>query len=71
MKDLTKEDRKSGPSLYLRFLRFLEKITKKKFLIKLAISAVLFFIIFFPSATGDVIGSWYNKLVNSFIEAAK
>lgn len=69
MKDLTQEGKKTGPSLYLRFLRFVEKVTKKKFLIKLGIFLVIFSVIFFPETVGNLIGTWFKKLTQAFIDA--
>lgn len=71
MKDLTENNVKKGPSSYLRFLRFVEKVTKKKFLLKVLLYSSLFFLIFFPSFTGDLIGSWLDKLVSAFSNALK
>lgn len=71
MKDLTENKVKSGPSRYLRFLRFIEKVTKKKFLLKVLFYGSLFFLIFFPAFTGDVVGSWLYKLISSFSNALK
>ena len=69
MKDLTEKNNDKGPSLYLRSLRFIEKITSKKFIIKLCVFTILVTIILFPAQIGDVIGTWYHELTNAFIEA--
>jgi hypothetical protein len=74
MKDLTKEDRYQGPSLYLRFLRLIEKISKKKFWLRLGLYLLIGFglyIIFFPAHAGDTIGTWYHNLTESFSNANK
>jgi len=69
MKDLTEKDKKGGYSSYFKFLRFIEKITKKSFLIKLGIFTIFFIVIFFPTQTGDLLGTWYHKLTQAFNDA--
>lgn len=71
MKDLTEKVNKSGPSFYLRFLRFIEKITRKKFLIRLFLIIFIIFVIFFPSNFGELVGNWYYNITNSFMKSLK
>jgi hypothetical protein len=69
MKDLSQENKKSGPSLYLTFLRTLEKILTRKSLIKIGVFSIAICIIFFPTETGDLLGTWYHKLTEAFSKA--
>jgi len=71
MKDLTPKDRIPKPSLYFRFLRFIEKITKKKTLIRFSIITLILFILFFPNLTGKIIGNWYNEITTAFSNVNK
>jgi len=68
MKDLTGNNGNVGPSFYLRFLRFLDKILKKKNLIKITIITVILLIAFNPGKIGKFTGKWYKELVESFNE---
>ena len=73
MRNLTENNNKGPrrPSLYFRFLRFIEKITKKKFLIKFSIVTISLLVIFFPALIGETIGIWYYKFTQAFIESTK
>lgn len=49
-----------------RFVDFISFIKKKW--IKILLFLLLIFIIIFPDITGEIIGNWWNVLVNSFLK---